>query len=101
MNIFKWIAILLIGSVAIYVNWGIVKPPAAHAVDGISPIITTNSPAHPTYELSILFIGNSYTFVNNLPQMMVGHSPVRSGQPYALCGAIGNKGRYRPYRIME
>jgi len=47
-----------------------VQSPPVQA-QGISPALTSHTAAPPTQSLSVLFLGNSYIFVNDLPAMLV------------------------------
>lgn len=80
-KIFKILRIVLIillvsyGSFISYgLSYGLFKQSQYHnlgSVEGITELMVANPQATPTRELSILFIGNSYTFFNNMPAILV------------------------------
>lgn len=41
------------------------------SAEGLTPVMTSDAKAGVKHELAMLFIGDSYTFVNNLPEMLV------------------------------
>jgi hypothetical protein len=52
--------------------------PGAHWTDGISTVYTGTPPSGARYALNILFIGNSYTYFQNMPQILAelaAHDP--------------------------
>ena len=46
---------------------------------GISEVVESVTEAPPAYSISVLFIGNSYTFVHNLPKLLVD---IASAEPH-------------------
>jgi len=75
-------AALLIG-LAVFLIWGHApgSNPSYSNNEGVSSIMTSSTAQPPKYALHVLFIGNSYTFVHDIPREMVDIASSDPGNP--------------------
>lgn len=57
---------IIFGGYTVYFSFS--QPDSA---EGVSRVMVTELPEKPVREISVLFIGNSYTFFSNMPEMLV------------------------------
>lgn len=73
MRIIKALVIAIITTtLVLYIQYGVFAPKKPlPSVPGQTPILTAQPNQGKTGELNILFIGNSYTFMHSMPQMII------------------------------